>query len=783
MIYNDSYKLFLHELDQQKNREIYARITALSFSELPMETIEGRITGGSINIDGASAIRRSCSLTIFAQEFSHTNYYWGLNSKFKLEIGIKNTVNTDMPDIIWFNQGIYLLTTFNTNYSTTGYTIAINGKDKMGLLNGEIGGSLESSVDFGTIEEEEEDGLWHIKKIPIVEIIRNMVHTYAGEPYHNIIINDLDSYGLELLEYRYDTPMYLYRNKNENIYHNLIMENDELQLYKERGGRPISLKEIDAEHLDILVEIPGGEPHNPKPLYFKNGNNYDEYIFAKVEFGQTAGYRISDLIYAGDLIANVGESITSVLDKIKNMLVEFEYFYDLDGRFVFQKKQSFISTMWSPLKDEDDDMGIAESLAKATANAYVFNNNQIITAFNNTPNLSNLRNDYSVWGERIGVSGAAIPIHLRYAIDKKPVYYKNFAGNVFTNETTDWREIIYQMALDYYQYNTQDDFEIILGQNNLDYYPTGQTGYEKYYIDLQGFWRELYYPNYNLKLLELAIEQKEKKIRVNELMESLVSDEVVEYEKSLLDTINNKVVDCFTSILDYYYYDIPIGIQPRFKGIIVNENDLANRQNVFVGDFYLTNDGAKAFMANENKAWIQVNYEGEHKMWLRNVYEHPELINFWFDFLDGEGSLQQFNVKNIGSRSKAINETTIKSIYFRETPAVIFTNDINMQNKIDSYKYLQIPNDYIEEMFTISAQGKSAKDRLDELIYAHGYCIETISVTSLPIYYLDVNTRIYIHDDKSSVNGDYIVNKITLPLTYNGTMTISAIKAAENILY
>ena len=72
---------------------------------------------------------------------------------------------------------------------------------------------------------------------------------------------------------------------------------------------------------------------------------------------------------------------------------------------------------------------------------------------------------------------------------------------------------------------------------------------------------------------------------------------------------------------------------------------------------------------------------------------------------------------------------------------------------------------------------------MDELIYAHGYCIETISVTSLPIYYLDVNTRIYIHDDKSSVNGDYIVNKITLPLTYNGTMTISAIKAAENILY
>ena len=86
-------------------------------------------------------------------------------------------------------------------------------------------------------------------------------------------------------------------------------------------------------------------------------------------------------------------------------------------------------------------------------------------------------------------------------------------------------------------------------------------------------------------------------------------------------------------------------------------------------------------------------------------------------------------------------------------------------------------------MFSISAQGKSAKDRLDELIYNHGYCIETVSITSLPIYNLDVNTRIYVHGHEGKINGDYIVNKLTLPLTYNGTMNISAIKAAENILY
>ena len=153
MRYEDSYKQFLKELHENKNREIYARITVLSFSELPLETIEGRVTGGSINIDGSSAIRRSCSLTITAQNFKYNHYYWGLDSKFKLEIGIKNKVNPEMPDIIWFNKGIFILTTFNTSENTNSCTISINGKDKMCLLNGEIGGSLEATIDFGVIEE------------------------------------------------------------------------------------------------------------------------------------------------------------------------------------------------------------------------------------------------------------------------------------------------------------------------------------------------------------------------------------------------------------------------------------------------------------------------------------------------------------------------------------------------------------------------------------------------------------------------------------------------------
>jgi len=96
-------KEFLHLLDRQRNKIIYARIIALTFDEQPLEQIEGRITSGSINIDGASAVRRTCQLSMITPEINIANYYWGLNTKIKLAIGVKNDINPEYPNIIWFD--------------------------------------------------------------------------------------------------------------------------------------------------------------------------------------------------------------------------------------------------------------------------------------------------------------------------------------------------------------------------------------------------------------------------------------------------------------------------------------------------------------------------------------------------------------------------------------------------------------------------------------------------------------------------------------------------------
>ena len=133
-------KDFLLDLTTAQEREIYCKIIALNFDECPLEEITGNVSSGSISIDGTSSIRRSCSISLIAQELNIHAYYWGLHTKIKVFIGMKNNINSKYDDIIWFPQGVYVLTSFSTSQSTTGWTVSLSGKDKMCLLNGEVGG-------------------------------------------------------------------------------------------------------------------------------------------------------------------------------------------------------------------------------------------------------------------------------------------------------------------------------------------------------------------------------------------------------------------------------------------------------------------------------------------------------------------------------------------------------------------------------------------------------------------------------------------------------------------
>ncbi|MBR2247103.1 MAG: hypothetical protein IJ880_08780 [Bacilli bacterium] len=73
------------------------------------------------------------------------------------------------------------------------------------------------------------------------------------------------------------------------------------------------------------------------PTYIIDGD-YTKYWVKKIEKGEDLGYQLTETYYPEELIAGVGDTVVSVLDKIVKMFGAFEYFYNLDGQFVFQAK-------------------------------------------------------------------------------------------------------------------------------------------------------------------------------------------------------------------------------------------------------------------------------------------------------------------------------------------------------------------------------------------------------------------------------------------------------------
>ena len=175
--------------------------------------------------------------------------------------------------------------------------------------------------------------------------------------------------------------------------------------------------------------------------------------------------------------------------------------------------------------------------------------------------------------------------------------------------------------------------------------------------------------------------------------------------------------------------------------------------------------------------------------WNKNINTAPETLNFWFDFMETDGDMGKYAVKAIGNRPKAINNDKVTGIYFQTTPSVLFLTPEEYQKLIDNkedfmdmtgYTFVKL-QPFMENYFTISGQGKSAKDELDSLLYQHTYATETTTLTAVPIYHLQPNTRVFVKDDNTGINGEYIINKITIPLQYNGTSSITTTKAVERI--
>ena len=635
--------------------EKFIKIVALDVNEMPIEFIEGYATGGSINIDGKSAVRRSCQLNMVSSSKFNPNY-WMKNNKFKLYIGVRSIG----AEITWHNQGLYVITSFNYSINGNNSTVNISGKDKMCMLNGEVAGHFGAPI---RLDEEDIDG--QKKKIPIPNLIREMVHSYGKEPFHNIVINDLDVGALELQEYVYSgSPLYLERKATELDYTQVY-----LQLPK-----GIELQDDDFDNL-----FNEGNP---------GGKNINGYCYAKIIAGETAGYREIGLVYPDELNASAAETVVSALDKIKNIFGDFEYFYDVDGRFIFQKKKTYVNSSWTPVNMEG---GYVEPYVTTSEYAQEFIESPLFISFNKTPDVSNIKNDFIV----IGSNQDNPNIVLRYSLHKKPVKYtsitvsdnelasynekhgfsiKGQTSVEYTVDEWDWRELIYQMAKDFTKFGHLDSFAVKVATAN-SWCKDGITGYEQYYTDILSFWRELYNP------------------------------EAEEEDKSEL---------------------------------------------------------------------IKGGY------WTK-LADDPSKQKYWLEFLECENTnLDLYSVPTFGIHSKVENDGAIKAISYKATPNIIFVAEQNNEIKHTGYRKIQIGSAY-NSLFTRSAQGKTAKDTLDNLLYNYTFCAESLSAQMIPCYDLQVNTLIKIKDSRAEIDDTYIINSLNIPLAYNSNMTVNLMKKIDRL--
>lgn len=296
-----------------------------------------------------------------------------INKKFKVYIGYENKIKKwkdKYGDICWFPLGLYLVSDASISCSSSGVNVSVTGKDKMCLLDGSVGGMLPASVTFHEIYNENENGDIYVTNPTIFQIIQESVVHYGKENISNVVINDLDNVTKMLVKYNGDTPIWF-----SDDYNSFVIS-------------------------DTAIE---GFP-----------NRYS--------YGQDIGYMETDFTYPGELIFDAGNTIVNLLDQICTVLGNYEYFYNLEGQFVFQEKKNYLNNYYTPVIELEDRNYIQDF--SNTKYAYTFGDANISTSYNSSPRYDNIKNDYICWGTKTLPNGVSYGIRYHLAIDKKPALWR-----------------------------------------------------------------------------------------------------------------------------------------------------------------------------------------------------------------------------------------------------------------------------------------------------------------------------------------------------------------------
>ena len=670
--------IFLQEVNNSQIQEQFVKITVLDWIERPIKEVQGIVTGGSLNLNGSSSMRRTCNLSVYIENEEGANVteldnLFALNKKIYLEVGYLNLYNKYTEyDIIWFPLGVFVIGNPSISHSTSGVTLSLQCKDKMCLLNGDVGGIIPASAQFDEYETINEDGEWILTRPTIIQIIREVVNHFGGEQLSKIIISDIDTRIKQVMKWIGSEPVY---------------------------------------YIEEVVNEQGATSGYLTTDYVENAKEF--------QYGMDIGYIYTDFTYPGELIGDAGTTVCNILDKIKNVLGNYEYFYDIDGNFVFQEIKNYLNTTRATvtleqLKNTDYLLDISKGKT-----VYKFDNSNLITSYTNTPQYSMIKNDFIVWGLRENANGNSVPIRYHLSIDSKPK-----VGNIY----------------ECFFYEDPDD-ELIKAKLPIKFKSKAELD------KISGAAGVFYMTEDDKKIYKWENKQFE------EIEVELVKVKTTDWRSELY--LQGVQSEPYGSRSNYYYTEL-MNEWPKLYNMQASTENI-NGEEVYIGDFY-----PEVVQSIE-----------DIDFYLDFIDSGAEISKF---NISNIGRRQKVVVDN---DVNCVFEPDVPSYIIIQAGQDDTQNLIDeAQNKGQNFITV---SENVYDMITVGGMSNSAYHKVRELLYQYTSYNESITIQALPVYTLEPNTRIEVRDLESNIFGDYMISTISIPLAVGSTMSISATRALERI--
>ena len=746
---------FLAKIDNFINQKQHINITLLDWKENPIKEIQGIITNGSISKDGSSSVRRSanlsCSLSYGEYNVDNIEMDFALNKKVFIEIGIENKSDEYLEyPILWFPQGVFYINSFSINSSTSSpINLTLNLKDKMCLLNGDIGGKLPSTIQFDTMTTQTSNGAVVEQKVLYYNIITELLNHWGKEDLSNIIIQDVPLRIRQIVQWNGLTPIYL------------------------------------SEQWDEETQTINYQYHESQD----EQGTYTEY-----STGDDIGYVYADFVPPTDLIAGAGDTICSVLDTIKNQLGNYEYFYDVFGIFHFREIKNYLNINQSEtILQETENPGRHISLEKGQfyldtstelqylidivndKTNFTFEDSKNITSITMTPNYTNIKNDYIINGIK-KTENSQTAIRYRLVIDNKPeiIGYTNSTHNTVAFFEDEGAVPYYGVFNDliYYTYPEYSENVVVLETNRL------------------GKW---------LSVEELPlIGNMDQIYKLNDKFYMWINENVKYIELYLKNNLNDLEKQAPIIYSEYYAID--------WRTFLLCYGLEANANGTDPGDYYtdLISFWPDEYdLRRENQRFFGEAEDGSIH------YKSLTTGNFYFDIIDANSSsLGIYSIKNIGRRADIINNDEINCLFTPEIPNVVFLNGddpsynwsdnttiTEIRNATDTTEmlrlqqeeclnnnqpWIQVPNNIYSNLI-IGGYLNGAYEAIRYELFLHTTYQKTVSITALPAFYLEPNSRVKVSNASTNTFGDYIIQNINFSLGPGANMSVTMNEALERL--